>query len=406
MSKVFEYFPTIARVTDREVGIEVEMEGENLPTGTPITGWRQESDGSLRGNSCEFVLARPVHRDQVKRSLNILHKALKGSGAKLAKTDRCGVHVHVNVQDLEFQQLINFVLLYLAFEEILVKYCGEDREGNLFCLRATDADYILAELLKSKKKSTLSNISNDTFRYASVNLAALAKYGSVEFRSLKTPDDVNSIDDWVSLLLAVKDFSLTFNDSKEIVEGFSRNGEIPFAKKVFGSLFTKIKCDNFGEMLRNGVRRIQDIAYAETVSAYVPKKKLTYAEIAIEARQTARRGTFIAGIPISEGIRPAPPNTWSTRPGAITPDPSWTVGRADPRPTDDLTDLEARTATNFTDVIVPAGVRTPRLRTGADSDFMPGQVRAMLRAQAEEAIRRNAPVVNTPILDDLMDDDF
>lgn len=277
--RVLETFG-LRSVGDKEVGIEIEMEahgigmgGENLGGVPPA--WKVIGDGSLRGEACEFVLRVPVVRKDVSVVLKAVATYLKDRGITISDSDRCGVHVHVNVQPLEVTQVINFILLYLIFEDLLVKYCGEEREGNLFCLRARDAEVFLIQLKACRVDDNLGHLQSESYRYASINVSAIQKYGSLEFRALKTPKRVTDIEEWVNMLLAVKDYALTIKDSRDIVEAFSRNGEISFLNTVFGKDLAKVlMCKDAAELMREGVRRIQDIAY----SKLVPKKKsdLTY----------------------------------------------------------------------------------------------------------------------------------
>lgn len=267
--KVFEAFPRILKIDPtKEIGIEVEMEGSNLPMGVRILGWKQEADNSLRGESVEFVLTNPVKRKEKTRVLKALAEALLKADTRQAETDRCGVHVHINVQELETAQVMNFVLLYLMFENVLVHYCGEDREGNLFCLRACDADMLLHTLRSCRARDNITLIVSDNYRYSSINPVSLGKYGSIEFRSLKTPKNVMDIDEWIDILLCVYDYSLKIGEPSEIVEGLSKNGEHQYLKEVFGKLAKKLTYEGCARDIRDGVRRIQDIAYQK-----VSKKK-------------------------------------------------------------------------------------------------------------------------------------
>ena len=59
-----------------EVGIEIEMEGKNIHHG-PIAGWNMHEDGSLRGDSIEFVLKKPQTRKNVNKKLEALSEYLK-----------------------------------------------------------------------------------------------------------------------------------------------------------------------------------------------------------------------------------------------------------------------------------------------------------------------------------------
>ena len=122
----------------KEIGIEIEMEGQYLQI-DPNKEWGFKGDGSLRGREAiEYITNGPIPREDVLKTLNdlLVHMA-KDRGYKdhpslLEPSDRCGVHIHINCQDLTFFQTFNYIFLYLLMEQVLVGYCGESREGNMF----------------------------------------------------------------------------------------------------------------------------------------------------------------------------------------------------------------------------------------------------------------------------------
>src|SRR5690554_4898477 len=109
--------------TQGDVGVEIEVEGSNLPR----TGehWIVTQDGSLRGESCEYVLRQPLSLPETKEALAYLSRRYEETGAEIADSPRCGVHIHVNCQELTIIQLYNFMTLYLILEDLLVRWCGE-----------------------------------------------------------------------------------------------------------------------------------------------------------------------------------------------------------------------------------------------------------------------------------------
>lgn len=249
--------------TKGEIGIEIEMEGHNLSR--KCTGWIVTEDGSLRGESAEYVLRAPVPRVSVGKYLERLQEHLREDGSRLEPSERCGVHVHVNCQTLTTDQVINFAVLYLVLEDVLVKWCGEDRVGNLFALGAKYAEYLPDSLRYAKQKGSLLDMQDPSFRYASINLTALSKYGSVEFRSLRTPKDFSLINTWVDMLLKIKDRSLQFEDTRHMIEGISSAGAKLFAQQVLGDCFELVQCPNMDRLIMDGVRRVQDIAYCHVL---------------------------------------------------------------------------------------------------------------------------------------------
>ena len=251
-----------------EVGIEVEMEGNNLPRRVNID-WELKRDGSLRGDAIEYITRTPLHRENVEKALKTLYSKFKT--ASLEPSDRCGVHIHLNCQTLTVEQTINLIVLYIILEELLVDFCGEERKGNLFCLRVSDAEGILFILRTICKNNSFKYISNRQryYRYAAINITALRKFGSLEFRSMYTPLDYRIILDWIRILLRMKDYSLEFKSSKEFVQQINELGGYQFVVNIFGDILPTLtknlnmfnKKETLSDMILQGARTVQDIAY-------------------------------------------------------------------------------------------------------------------------------------------------
>ena len=258
---ILEYFE-VREQKDKDIGIEIEIEGGELNFDIKKY-WKIVGDGSLHGGGVEFVLRNPVHRDKTWNRLKSLRDELKQNNSILNPNDRCGVHIHVNCQTLTTKQVINFALVYLILEEKLVGWCGEHREGNLFCLRASDAEEIVKGLIYSVQTNSLANMQLDYYRYASINLSALKKFGSVEFRALQTPKDFKIIQKWIKMLLNIKDYSLKYEEARHIIEEISMTGANNFVNDVLQKQAHLISQIKINESIMEGVRRIQEVAYAE-----------------------------------------------------------------------------------------------------------------------------------------------
>lgn len=279
--RIVEEYNLISQPPENEIGIEIEMEGMGIPN-API-GWVGTPDGSLRGESLEYVLSSPVNRLMVKDMLEILASQFSVHRTRLNPSDRCGVHVHVNCQQLTTEQVINFALLYLLVEDLLVNWCGPTREGNLFCLRGKDAEALIAQLAVCKHNGSLRSILKDTYRYASMNLSSISKYGSVEFRALRTTTDFNKrIPVWVDALTSIKDMSLSYKSSRELFDVIKTN-PIRFVENTLkGNASTFLVADS-DRILKDALYRVQDVAYLDFK---IKKSRHTVDELAFQIWNT------------------------------------------------------------------------------------------------------------------------
>ena len=262
MKTVAEWFSIPPRLfTEGDVGIEVEVEGYNLPVTQKY--WKMEDDGSLRGESKEYVLKKPMPLSQARLALKYLGVMYNKHGSVVHDSVRAGVHVHINVQKLNIVELYNFMTVYIILENLLTKYCGESREGNLFCLRTGDAEYLLYQLVEVARSRRFKALVTDDLRYASMNVKALGTYGSLEFRAMRGTRDLDAIYIWTEVLLNLREVAKTFQSPCEVVSNFSEGSAQAFVDRCLGKhtgLFTAHT--GWEKDVVAGMRRAQDIAFA------------------------------------------------------------------------------------------------------------------------------------------------
>ena len=250
------------RVVKGDVGIEIEVEGTNLLEVGKY--WKRVGDPSLI-NGMEYVLKVPLPLSEVRKSLTSFARSCTLNQSEHKDTVRAGVHVHLNMQDMSVLHLYNLITLYLVFEMVLVDYCGEGRQGNLFCLRSKDNDYLAHLLASSAKNMSVRNFRNDGIRSCSMNLNSLHLFGSLEFRALRTPvgkGSMKRIYDWVLILNKLKEACKEFDSPMSVVESFSGMGGVELLKSVMGEMYDLLPKEDMDKKLMIGMRSAQDVAYS------------------------------------------------------------------------------------------------------------------------------------------------
>ena len=252
-------------LTDGLIGLEIEVEGRRFFE--PRKYWTSTYDGSLRDGR-EYVFSKPLSLVDTKKALTYFARSATLNNMRVNDSVRAGVHVHVNVQDLSMLHLMNMITLFSVFEEMLTAYCGETRDGNLFCLRTKDAEFLNFSLIKCIRDKDFSSLSDDNIRYAALNLNSLSKFGSLEFRSMRTPHGKGmtvKIFNWIRVVAKLKESCVNYADPTEILEKFSGVANLEFLSEVFGDLteeLVKVVPDYEGRVYY-GMRNAQDIAYCD-----------------------------------------------------------------------------------------------------------------------------------------------
>jgi len=247
-------------------GIEIEVEGDLLPRedgDDDLLGhtWRVESDGSLRGrDSAEYVINEPVSLSGAKKALRVLQDAYKNRGSIVNESIRAGVHVHLNIQSYTPLELLTFATTYYILEDLFVHWSGEGRVGNHFCLRASDAPYVITKLREACAKKDWRHLNTDNIRYASLNWNSMFKYGSVEFRSMRSTATLSDIYRWVQLIDQLTKGAAKFNNPKDVIHGMSEfEGPQRFLEHVMGDMAKEF--ENFKDVsLIDSMRVVQPMA--------------------------------------------------------------------------------------------------------------------------------------------------
>jgi hypothetical protein len=247
-----------------DVGIEIEIEGKNA---FPVVDshWRSEADGSLRGYSMEYVLGSPIPVGEVEEVLSYLKQQIQNAKSNPYHSFRAGVHVHLNVQPYTLKKVGDIAAVWYCLEKPLVRFCGSNREGNLFCLRQEDAEYAKLRLIDCLSSDDLVGLDTDNIRYAALNFKSIPRYGSLEFRSMETMPDFSKILEWCQMLVAIRNYALSIDNRGDIAYEVSYYGPEHWAKKVLGeNLFKLINYESIEKDILRSLRFTQDLIYMET----------------------------------------------------------------------------------------------------------------------------------------------
>ena len=225
--------------SDTLLGVEVEVEGckKGLPTSNSSTGyWLSKEDHSLREGGREFVFAEPLFGADAVAAINYLCD--EAIAQKWVISERTGIHVHMDMRNMEVEKFQNFCILYALTERLIYGWVGEGRDKNIHCLpwymADGDIDYI-GQVFRNPKEA-LPLIKNLN-RYSGLNLASLATFGTAEFRQLKTTFNKARILMWINIILSLKKAAIAWQGKpNELIREMRLLGAFGFTNRVFGNL--------------------------------------------------------------------------------------------------------------------------------------------------------------------------
>lgn len=197
------------------IGLELEIEGINLPgeghleqivSSETKSRWKAAPDGSLRGENLEYVLNKPTSLDEAIKMVNLLYDAFKRRGTVLTNSNRCSTHVHINMKNKKIHELTSILALWMVFEKALIKWNGEERESNHFCLSSNDSPQV-AETWERFLREGAANWAGG-LKYSSLNILPLFNLGSFEFRCGAPPNNPEQVISWFSFLVSMVEFAV------------------------------------------------------------------------------------------------------------------------------------------------------------------------------------------------------
>lgn len=193
MAKISELYGCdgYSTITYPLFGVECEVE-EVKDLKQSLNGlWNMTEDGSLRNGGKEFI-SIPMNLTQQFDAFKSLHASLVLG--KEAFSERTSIHVHMNCQGLEEQQVKNILLLYALFEECFFLMTQPSRRANIHCVPLTETH------MPMMYNRPLRNIVERWHKYTALNLIPLAGQGTIEFRHMHGHADSKLHNEWLVCL--------------------------------------------------------------------------------------------------------------------------------------------------------------------------------------------------------------
>lgn len=261
------------------VGIEIETETA-VPYGLPMfKHWRSHEDRSLRNFGVEYVLSYPLDPDGKAYTEAMTEWDAFSMTQNFMPSVYTGLHVHLNMSNVELKKIMNFITIYLIYENVLGRYCGPDRDGNLFCLKTSVAEmsYInfcdLAKAIDAGNGSHfISRLSEERFKYSGLNIVTLNKLGSVEVRTHGGTVRRDEIEQWVNILMALYNEAMRHDDPLSIVRMFRDNYASNITERIFGGLEKHFD-------LKNLVKDVESTIYYAVCLAKSVKDWSTFGDV-------------------------------------------------------------------------------------------------------------------------------
>lgn len=241
------------------IGIEVELEQMNINNPSfekiwPTYFWNVIEEESIREGG-ELIFKEPLCGMNILAALDeysdFLNKYKHVSGVLPVISERCSLHVHLDVRDCELETINNISILYVMFEKIMFQLLNPSRYKNNYCigLGSTTFSKVLSDMRVPKDGedpySYVGYIQTYCDKYGAMNYLSVTHHGSLEFRSHPGSYNKEDILLWINILLSLKKFARKFED--KLIEPVYIKGldAEMFTSEIFGKEAHRLIQTNF-----------------------------------------------------------------------------------------------------------------------------------------------------------------
>jgi len=259
-TRTYKLDDTNQLLNEGKIGIEIEAEGLSdsvIRTVSRCGLWRTVQDSSLR-NGIEFT-SLPILGMDIIEAIEFIDKTIS---TKARFGERTSTHIHVNIQDITPEALFQFMKLYVIFERAMFEYVGNDRDKCIYCnpiYNSKNSQEYMFSVTSSKVGTSAKNHISKWSKYHAMNIGAILKFGTVEFRHLYGTANKQVLLDWINILLSLKRYSIN-NPDMDLINRISAVGVSRFVDEVLmenkGEPLVKYCKESY---IYQGVRVLQDI---------------------------------------------------------------------------------------------------------------------------------------------------
>lgn len=310
------------------LGVEIELEDCRLPvdgvTGASIGPklWAIHTDNSLRNHGLEFVFKKPYGAQTTLKALKGLEEFFKEHKMRPDKSERTSVHVHVDARDVTEEQLFKWLVLYTVYEPLLFNVFAKGRINSNFCVPIWESR-VSRWTIHQLKAVGLENFyqmicgQGEGYRYSALNLDALRKFGSLEFRHLKGEYKSKPLIDWIDALLCLKAWAVDESSSLDsFFSGPSKLYHKDLTQKIFSGHTSDrfFQHENYSKLFFLGLRTAQEIYLGATLPTPPNELKEKAQEIKLKQKKIAIEGAkeLVTLIPQISDVNTSPDNEHST----------------------------------------------------------------------------------------------
>lgn len=251
---------------DQLIGVEVEVEGCRSTTGLDTNLWEIKEDNSLRDNGREFTTRGGLFGNDLDAACRNIMETAERNRWKIS--ERTGLHIHMDCRSLEHKEFALLCLLYALVERPLFRFIGDDRDTNVHCApwfaAEHDLKHISAMMINENQETWEASIKIIQ-RYSALNLAALSKFSTIEFRHMKTTFDPTRLRFWINVIMSLRKFAVDFMANHESLDEllmcFSGEGPTRFFQQVFQEYSEPLVYPEMERDLWAGITISQDLLY-------------------------------------------------------------------------------------------------------------------------------------------------